>query len=132
MAQIGSLGSGIIFETSDRRILTFNKFVQKISGRWSTHDVIGEKPKSEFNGPGLRKVTFSIVLDAHLGVKPRKTMENMERMVERGEVEPLVVGSKRVGDGKWKMTDISEAWDYLYSRGEVVRATVDISLEEYC
>ena len=58
-------------------------------------------------------------------------MENMERMVERGEVEPLVIGSKKVGEGKWKMTDMSEAWNYIYSRGELVRATVDISLEEY-
>lgn len=131
MAQIGNLGKEIIFETSDQRIFTFSKFSQKVSGRWSKHEVIRDKPKSEFNGADLRTITFTIVLDAHLGVRPRATLERLESFVENGEVDMLVIGNKRVGNGLWKMTDISETWDYLYSKGELVRANVDVSLEEY-
>ena len=128
---IGNLGKGIVFETSDKKILTFNDFNQKVSGRWSKHDVIGGKPKSEFNGADLRKITFSIVLDAQFGVKPRSVMEKIENMVENGTVEQLVIGSKKVGKNKWKMTDISEAWDVIYNGGQLARASVSISLEEY-
>lgn len=131
MAQIGNLGKKIVFQTSDRKILTFNNFTQKISGRWSTHDVIGVKPQSEFNGPDLRKVTFKVTLDATYGVRPRKVMESMEKMVEQGTVETLVIGGKKVGKNRWKMTDIGESWDVIYNGGEVARATMNITLEEY-
>ena len=131
MAQIGSLGKKIVFKTSDKKILTFNNFTQKVSSRWSTHSIIGGKPKSEFNGADLRKISFKVTLDALYGVRPRKIMETMESMVEKGTVETLVIGGKRVGKNKWKMTDISEAWDVIYNGGEIARATVSISLEEY-
>lgn len=131
MAQIGNLGKDIVFETSDQRIFTFSRFSQRVSGRWSKHEVILDKPKSEFNGADLRTITFTIALDAHLGVRPRKMLERLEDFVENGEVDMLVIGNRRIGLGMWKMTDLSESWDYLYSKGELVRASVDISLEEY-
>ncbi len=131
MAQIGCLGEQIVFSTSDQRILTFQGFTQKISGRWSKHAIIGCRPLSEFNGPELRRVTFKIMLDAKYGVRPRRMMETMEEMVEKGLVESLVIGNKKVGVNRWKMTEISEAWDIVYSGGELAKATVSITLEEY-
>lgn len=131
MARIGNLGKKIVFQTSDKKVLTFNNFTQKISGRWNTHDIIGKKPRSEFGGADLRKITFKVILDAMHGVRPRKIMEAMEKMVEQGKIETLVIGGKKVGKNRWKMTDISEAWDVIYNSGEVARATVNITLEEY-
>lgn len=131
MAQVGCLGSRIIFETSDQRILTFTGFTQKISGRWSKHSIIGGKPLSEFNGPELRSVSFKVDLNALHGVPPRTTAEAIEEAVEKGLVYPLIIGSRRVGNYRWKISSMSENWDVIYSRGEVAKISLSITLEEY-
>jgi phage protein U len=131
MAKIGNLGKTIIFSTSDKKILTFNSFEQTVSGRWATHDRILKKPQSEFLGADLRKITFKITLNALHGVKPRYTLVALNKMVETGATEPLVIGGKKIGKYKWKMLSASESWDVVLSKGELMKATVSITLEEY-
>jgi len=131
MAKIGNLGKTIVFSTSDKKILTFTDLKQTVSGRWATHDRIQKKAQSEFLGPGLRELTFKITLNALHGVKPRNTMDTMEKMVEKGTVENFVLGGKKIGRNKWKMTTISESWDTVMNKGELMQATVSITLEEY-
>ena len=131
MSKIGNLGKQIVFKTSDKKILTFNDFKQSVSGRWAVHERIGEKPRSEFIGPGLRNISFNIVLSVSNGIKPRKTLEKIEKMIEEGTVEYLIIGGKKVGYYKWKITDMSETWDVIYSKGQLARATASITLEEY-
>lgn len=131
MSKIGSLGKNIVFSTSDKKILTFSDLKQTVAGRWTTHSRIQKKPLSEFLGADLRGITFKITLNAAHGIKPRKTMESMERMVEQGTVENFILGGKKIGKNKWKMTSISETWDTIMNKGELVKANVSITLEEY-
>jgi Phage protein U len=131
IGRIGNLGSSIIFETSDKKILTFNGFTKKVSGNWVNHNIIGKKALSEFTGPGLEQVSFTITLDARLGVRPRAMIEKIESMVLSGKVEKLVIGGKAVGKNKWKVLNISETWDLIYSGGELAKATISLTLEEY-
>jgi hypothetical protein len=128
---IGNLGKLITFKTSDKRILTFSNLQQTVSGRWSTHERIMRKPLSEFNGADLRSITFTIQLDAMLGVRPRKTLEKIEKSVENGLTYPMVIGGKKIGKNKWAITKISEKWNVIYNKGELAKATLDISLTEY-
>lgn len=130
MAEIGHFGK-VVFATSDKKILTFNNFTQRISGNWSEHKLIGRKPKKEFNGAGLRQVTFQILLDVNYGVKPRKLLETMEKMVETGAADYLVIGCKAVGKNRFVMINMSETWDVIYSGGELAQANVNVTLEEY-
>lgn len=131
MARIGNFGKIIVFETSDKRILNFNSFQKTVSGNWGTHDRIGKKPQSEFLNANLQQITFTITLNAQHGVKPRKTMEGIEKAVEKGQVESLVIGGAKVGKNKWKITQMTEAWDIVMSQGEVQKATLNLTLEEY-
>lgn len=131
MAQIGNLGREIIFETSDCKILNFTDFKRTVSGRWTLHEAIGAKQAAEFIGPGLDKVSFQIILDASLGVKPRDMLAVMENMVKTGQVNPLIIGGRQVGEGSYRITSISETWGAVYQRGELFQATVAITLEEY-
>ena len=48
MGMIGNFGSRIVFETSDRKILTFSGLSQKVSGKYSKHSIIGQKDRPEF------------------------------------------------------------------------------------
>lgn len=131
MGAIGNLGSAIVFETSDSRILTFSGMTQKISGKYTKHGVIGKKDRPEFTGPGNRSVSFKILLDVSIGVRPKDIMDRMERAVESGETNYLVVGGRPVGENKFYISSLSEAYDVVMSHGEIARASMNVTLEEY-
>lgn len=131
MAKIGNFGKLIVFETSDSKILNFNDFQRTVSGNWGTHERIGKKAQSEFLGAGLSGVTFRIVLNAQHGVKPRKTIKAIEDAIEKGQVEYLVIGASKVGSNRWKITQMTEAWNTILSGGELMRAEITLTLEEY-
>lgn len=131
MARIGNLGKLIVFEVSSQKVLTFHNMTQTVKGRWASHAVIGGKPISEFLGPDLRSVSIPIYLSAVHGVRPRSTLEKIEKAVEKGTPYPLVIGGKKVGKNKWKITQVSETWGEVIRDGRLVSANVTISLEEY-
>jgi hypothetical protein len=127
---IGILGS-LRFRVNDSRVFTFHNLKREVSASWSTMERIGQKPLSEFNGPDLQTISFDITLDASLGVKPRYLLGVLERMVETGEVNTLVIGKKMVGKNKWVITKSSEAWEVVLRGGELYRASVSLTLQEY-
>lgn len=129
--KIGNLGNLIVFEVSNKKILTFNGMTQTVSGRWATHDVIGNKPVSEFLGPGQKKISLSIYLSANHGVKPRKTIEAIEKAIGKGTPLTFVLGGKKVGNYQWIITDMSETWDNVILDGALVSAKLTINLAEY-
>ena len=128
---IGSWGSEIVFNVSDGDVLTFQNFKQTLSGTWATHSRMGEKDQSEFIRPGLRNVTMDIQLLASLGVKPRKMIDTLEAAVTKGKYERLVIGGRALGKNKFKITNVSEAWNYVLNGGELIAATVSVTFEEY-
>lgn len=131
MGVVGNFGSRITFETSDRKVLTFSGMTQKVSGKYAKHSVIGQKDRPEFTGPGSRTISFKILLDVRLGIRPREVMDNIEEAIENGETEYLVVGGRPVGRNKFYISSASEAFDVVLSHGEIARATMNISMEEY-
>ena len=128
---IGHIGKTVVFETSDRKILNFTKMQRTVKGRWASHSRVGKKPKKQFLGPDADQVTFNITLNAEHGVRPRKTVENIEKLIRTGKPQTVVIGSKKVGSNKYVITEISENWETILNKGEVVKITCDITLEEY-
>ena len=131
MAKIGNFGKTIIFETSDARILQPKGFKKEVSGRWAKHSRVGKKPLKQFLGPDDDRVTFSIDLDTRHGVKPRKTLEKIENCIKKGTPEKLAIGGKMVSKYKMVITKASETWDEVWNHGELVRASIDLTFEEY-
>lgn len=127
---IGFFGD-IVFETSDERILTFTGFKRSASSRWANHEVIGGKPKSEFNGPDLDNIAFTVHLRGNFGVKVKEEMDKWLIKCRAGEVETLVVGDSALGVNKWKITSVSQAWNTILNKGELISADVEVNLEEY-
>jgi len=130
MAQIGSYGD-IVFQVSDKSVLTPSKLRQKVSGQWGKHKPIMKKPRPEFGGADARGITFTIILDATLGVRPRKVLERIEEMIEEGFVDYMVIGNKTMGNNRFAITAMTEEWDVVYNGGELAKATLNITLEEY-
>lgn len=128
---IGTLGRNVVFEVSDDRVFTFSELTREVTSRWTNHEPQGVKPKPEFLGAGLQTAGLTITLSATLGVRPRDVLEAIENMVENGTAETLVIGNRPVGSNPFRLTGSSEAWNTVYNRGELARATLTISLEEY-
>lgn len=131
MGNIGNLGNLIVFEVSMDRVLTFSGMTQSIKGRWAVQNPILGKPYPEFLGPGQRTISLSIRLSAVHGVRPRKTMERIEQAVEEGTPYRLVIGGKKVGDNQWTITEMSESWGEIIQGGNLVSASLTLSLAEY-
>ncbi len=131
MATVGNFGKLITFEVSSNKILALSDFKRMVAGRWKKHEIIGAAPRSEFQGPDSDETTITAILSAEHGVKPRATIERLESAVRSGEVDYLIIGGKRVGSGKVYISSISEEWDTIWSRGELVKATINITFAEY-
>ena len=131
MAEIGHFGKQIVFEVSDKKVLTLKDFSQKVTGVWSSHKTIGKKPKKEFNGPDSRRITFAVELDAAYGVRPKEVIERFENAVERGIAEYLIIGGRMIGNCRFVITEVGEAWNVIYSKGELARASLNVTMEEY-
>lgn len=130
MAKIGTFGK-IRFKISDREALIFQNMKRELSGKWNQMERIGQKPLVSFGGPELQKIIFTVFLDAGLGVSPRDLLEEMEEMAERGTAEYLIIGQRQVGSGRWVLVKSSEAWDKILTKGELLRATAELTLQEY-
>jgi len=131
MGLIGNFGKRIVFETSDRRILTFSGMSQKVSGKYSKHNVTGQKDRPEFTGPGNRSISFKILLDVSMGIRPRDIMNNIETAVETGETEYLIIGGRPIGNNRFYISSVSEAFDVFMGKGEIARASLNFSMDEY-
>lgn len=131
MATIGNFGKLITFEVSSEKMLALKDLKRTVAGRWKKHEIVGAAPRSEFQGPDLDETTITAILSAEHGVKPRATIERLETAARSGEVDYLIIGGKRVGTGKVYISSISEEWDTIWNKGELVKATINITFAEY-
>lgn len=127
---VGNWGP-VIFTVSDRLVFTFKDASRTVGSQWATHSRIGLKDQVEYLRPGLQKFTFTMELDAQYGVRPRATLDMLANYAEQGFVYPLVVGGRRVGRYNWRITDVSEAWEVVYNRGELAQAKANVTMQEY-
>lgn len=128
---VGSLGQKIIFEVSDKKILTFKDLKKTVSGKWQKHEIILNKAKQEFLGPELQSLTFSINVNAALGVKPNEVITEIENVIETGQPQTFILGGKPMGNDLWVITSMTEAWNTVLNGGQLLSASLDLSLEEY-
>lgn len=131
MANIGSWGKKLVFEVNSKKKLSPTSFQRSSSSRWSDHEIIGKKAKSEFLGPGMEQIQLEIILDVSLGIKPRKMLESLENANDKGEVNNLIINNKKIGSNKWAIDSISEDWQICGANGELTKAKLSLTLREY-
>lgn len=127
---VGLLGN-VRFRVTDDRVLTFRNMKREISSTWNKIDRIGAKPLVEYGGPNLQTLSLEIVLDASLGVRPRTQLATLERMAESSEVYSFVLGKRMIGKHKWAVTKCSQAYNIILRGGQIYKATVSLTLQEY-
>ncbi|MFD2384998.1 phage tail protein [Paenibacillus xanthanilyticus] len=112
-------------------VRTFEEFTRKSAGRWSQHDRIGAKPLLQWGGPGLDEISFTVRLDATLGINPRRESDNLTLMAGGGKAYSLVLGGKPMGVGLWAVTSVELSFPAIDNHGNVLVAIAAISLKEY-
>lgn len=127
---IGYFGS-IIFETSDKKILTFNGLKRTASASYSDHKRYKKKPQREFEGPNNETVSFEMKFMAQHGVSPRKMLDKAVKICEKGTVCQFVLGGHPVGDGKWTLDTVDGNYQTVWNRGELVTIIVSVTATEY-
>lgn len=127
---IGTFGKRV-FETSDKRILTFIGFTRNTAARFAYHEIIGKKTLTEYVGPGLDTISFTINLNARFGVNVRNEMNEWVLMATKGEAYPLIIGNRALGTDLWIVQGVGQAWNTVLNQGELISGALDITLEEY-
>lgn len=130
MAALGYFG-GLVFEVSDKKILTFNEFTRENSERWTEHEIDGHKPIPEYLGPGLDTISFTVEFNAYLGVNPLEEMDKLVRLSRNGEAHRLMIGKKGFGYNKWYITSVSQAVEEVDHMGRILSITTNIELGKY-
>lgn len=134
--KIGYFGTYLIFQLkyddNDKiKGYTFENFKRELSANTENESVLGKKPKTEFLNPDLVSITFDVYFSAECGINVRKQLDNLRKCIENGCVDYLVVGGEKVGKNKFIIKSASEAWNTILSHGELVEATVSLTMEEY-
>lgn len=133
MIGLGALGD-IVFISSfktPRKVRTFQDFQRDSTARWGTNDIHLKKPHSQFLGPGLDTIAFTMSFDVNLGMNPRVEMEKLLKYQTEGKVLLLQIGGKGLGKGKWKILSLGQAWERIDRDGNLLKASLAVSLEEY-
>ena len=135
-------GTELVFRVDSRNVQTFSDFKREVSASWAKHPRIGGKDRSEFLRPNPQRVTMTAVFDASLlmdldpGDRPQKyaprtQLDTISAAIENGKTNYLIINGKKVGSNRWAITSASEAWQYFTPDGKLIRAEVDLTLEEY-
>lgn len=130
MGMIGSLGD-VVFEVSTDKVRTFDDFSRSGSARWATHDIIGQKPLTEFSGPGQEEISFSMHLSAGLGINPSVELQKLRTMRDTGKVVPLIIGTAPISSSYWGIENLDEKHSTYDNKGRLIVAQVDVKLREY-
>ncbi|TYA10935.1 phage tail protein [Paenibacillus faecis] len=130
MNKIGSLGP-VVFVVGPEAIRTFAELSRSSAGRWANHEVLGKKPISQFIGPGLDTVSFTMRFDVRYRINPRKELSKLVELERAGKAMPLIVGGQGLGVNKWKITSLEQSWEEIDGKGNLLKATATITLEEY-
>lgn len=128
---IGSLGSNIIFEVSNKTVKTFDGMT------WSTQADYAEINRhmlddlKEFCGMKNESITFSITFSASMGVNPEKEYIKLLNACRNAEILPLLIGAKLYGKYRWVIMSISNKLNNFDGRGNLLSCTCDVTLGEY-
>lgn len=128
MATIGTLGD-IVFSVSPKVIRTFNGLKKSVSPKFSSHNRHLKETLLEFTGTDPDKISFSMTLSVFLGVDPQAEAAKLESAARTGRIMRLILG--RQSYGKWVITSLSNSYERIDNKGNVLIIKTDISLTAY-
>lgn len=126
----GCLGD-IVFQVSEQTVRTISGMKWSGSARYSTHQRHNGNALTEFTGIDPDRMSFDIILAAHLGVKPRDEAAKLFAYERSGKTLPLVIGDTAYGKYRWTILSHEMKAELHDRQGTVTMATLSVELQEY-
>lgn len=127
---VGSLGK-TIFGCSLQYIKTIDNFSSDKSVRWTEHQIIGSKPKLQYDGVQLDSLKFDIHLNSAWNVNPLAAAKEFENYMKQGKKLKFILGGKIVGSGWYVITGMTETYKAYSPMGTVIKMGLSLELKEY-
>jgi phage protein U len=128
---IGSLGNDIVFEVTPETVKTLNNLKWDSGAKYAEIDRYLKDNLIEFQGCELESITFSVQLNAALGVNPLNEYIKFLQAMRKGEAMRFVVGWKAYGKNKWVIEKLSNNLEKYDQYGNLLYCTFDVTLKEY-
>lgn len=119
-----------MFVASSHTVRTFDALARNINARTASQEIIGQKPILEFLGPDADEISFTMNFNKLLGVDPLKEIEAVAKMCQEGQAEQLIINGKPFSEHKLLITSISAAMNTIDNRGNVLSASINVTLKE--
>jgi phage protein U len=110
-------------------LTSFTAYSRKQSFKFPIHDLIDAIPRTQWTGTDLMTIDVSFHFHAAFCV-PENSIDALSNLASSGTVLPLVLGNGRyVGD--FVILSINEVHHQGDKQGNIIDATVDVSLQQY-
>lgn len=130
MAVVGAYGE-VAFEVSSETVRTLEDAVWSGKARWAAHDRHIGHALTEFTGLEPDEFSFELQLSAYLGANPMQELVKLWTYQRKGLPQPLVIGDHAYGKYRWSLISMSIKMQNYDSNGDLLRATVSVTLQEY-
>lgn len=130
MAIVGAYGE-VVFEVSSETAKTIDNVTWSGKAKWATHDRHIGHALTEFTGLEPDEMSFDMELSAYLGVNPMTELVKLWEYERKGLPQPLVIGEKAYGKYRWSLVSHSIQFENYDNNGNLIRASVRVSLQEY-
>ncbi len=105
----------------------YQDFQRQTEYRHASHSRIGDRPASQYLGPGADNITLSGTLMPEL-TGGRATLDQLREMGQQGKAWALVEGSGRMY-GLWVIKSVSETATVFFADGVPRRIEFSLALE---
>lgn len=120
--------------------LTFQNMKEEVSARWGKHYIQGKKPKSEFLGSELIRISLTIELNSSLlhplKTTPFKVRNKLIKLCNSGTTGYLVIGGHKMSSHKFKIISVSDNYEIIsrgklkYTKDKFQKIVADVVFEE--
>lgn len=130
MATIGTLGD-IVFSVSQKKTSTFDNMKWDSSAKYGKHERHLQETLLEFIGTENDTITFTMYFSVFLGINPMQEIVKLLEAERSGKVMRLVIGPKAYGKNRWVITSTSKGLERFDAEGNLLVASVNVTLEAY-
>ena len=134
MIGVFGLTPPIIFGASPLGTVTFEDMSKTQEARWADHEVHLSLPLSEFIGPNLSEIEFTMNFIQGWTMDPTLGIIAVETAINLSLPGPLIIGLKPMGRGMSLFTirSIVEKPKFFQpNNGSILAATIGVKLKEY-
>lgn len=128
--QIGSFGE-LVFAVSTDFVHTFDDLQRNFKGKWGTHDIIANKPVSEFLSADLEELSFKVLLFKQNELDVNQQVLLVKKIVETGLVFPFILAGSQMGDNNFYLESADINYKHFDTDGIPIFIELSLKLKEY-